>query len=344
MSDHSHGSRTMPICFADSRISGQAGADVAGAGDLNGDGFHDILITAPTRSLPGEDLPGAVYLIYGQRWQAIEGPVFLDDVAVGWTDDVSGHHSTSVDGAGDMDGDGLTDFLVGARLEYTSGPSRVYLKYGRVERFEGLVPMNGADAELTLSGDDAPSVIMELAGAVGVGDLDADGYDDMLIGNRASSDHVPAAYLFYGRPDRLQEIHEVSEADAVFMAQAGPPSGFNQHIAGIGDINGDGHDDFAIQSGYLSNWGEYVNAVFVFIGGDERFAGAIDIAGAKAVFIVHDDDDDENDDCIGSVGSVIAGGGDVNGDGFDDFLIGDSGYCFGFGTQSWVYLVLGVGI
>ena len=98
----------------------------------------------------------------------------------------------------------------------------------------------------------------------GGGDLDGDGYDDLVIVGDGRSERV--AHIFYGRPARFSPVQQLADADARITGQN------NIHFAGsavafAGDINGDGCDDLLMTAEVLVN-GNMDGAAFLFLGGN----------------------------------------------------------------------------
>ncbi len=329
---HGSGGRE-PVRFLDSQTVGSAGKAVAGVGDVDGDGYDDFVVGAPKRAQPDRESVGAVYLVYGQRdWDVVypQESMLLDDVAAGWVNDVDGTIlGVAVAGAGDVNGDGYADILIGADGNGNNTVGRAYLVYGRSARFTGLNNISDTDA-MFISGEVNNSLVGH--SLAGLGDLDLDGYDDMIIGNPDLRGN-DVAYLYYGRPDAFSGTQDLASADTVFKGMTTSFAGPN--LSAAGDVNGDGYGDLVIGAGYLGD-----DAVYLFLGGAQRLPDTLQLAGANTVFFVAPD---ENDPCQGWAGSVVAGGGDVNGDGIDDLLVGAMGHCIGDDAQGYVYLVLGAG-
>ena len=193
----------------------------SGAGDVDGDGFADLLVA------PGD---GTAALWPG-------GPD-------GWNPDraVELHHSDALDdrlwvrsarGAGDVNGDGYDDVVVGAADNGDEAGVAV-LFYGSPA---GLRSPDGP-ADTVVSGEPGSDFGTSVAG---VGDVDADGYDDVVVGapwhDVGANSGVVA--VFSGAPDGLRELPQV------VTPQSGEPYyWFGQGVAAAGDIDGDGHADF----------------------------------------------------------------------------------------------------
>jgi hypothetical protein len=157
----------------------------------------------------------------------------------------------------------------------------------------------------------------------------------MLVGDGHQGRGV---HLFYGGPDRFAGQVSITRSDALIEGPAFSHSG--PVIDTAGDVNGDGFDDFIAVGETRYQDQDGVMTAFLFLGGSLRLNGSLLLDHANARFLIPPDPQAE---CPAWVGSVVAGGGDVNGDGFDDFLIGDTTHCFGGPYYGAVYLVLGVG-
>ncbi len=292
---------------ADAKLLGEyyddrAGGDVAGAGDVNGDGFADLLVGAAYCDRGGAD-SGCAYLVHGP----VSGTVSLASAAailVGENaDDKAGRR---VAAGGDIDGDGHADLLVSA-IHYDHGHTNqgaVYVVYGPVS---GVYNLSTADGVLV--GEDEHDSLGNRAIA-GAGDVNGDGFDDVLIGvdNADSSDGV--AYLVYGPVP--PGITDLSQADARF-------EGGNNDSAGsavsMGDVDGDGYDDVLIGAR-----GE--RAAYLFYGGTglAELSGTYDLTTSAHVTFTDSGGYDW------ATGETAAMTGDVDGDGLADILIGDTSY------------------
>jgi len=174
-----------------------AGSSVAGVGDVNADGYDDVVVGAPSfLDIPDEERPnGAAYLLYGPR----AGSQSLGDATARW----SGEAATDTAGdivapAGDVNGDGQPDVLVGATDEDSNGFSAgaVYVLFGPPP--EGESDLSLADAKIV-----GKHALNEVGDHVGpVGDLNGDGLDDIAIpaiGDSTVAEWSGAVYVFFGR-------------------------------------------------------------------------------------------------------------------------------------------------
>lgn len=226
----------------------------------------------------------------------------------------------AVAGARDLDGDGKDDLLTGA--EY-----RIYAVYG-VPSGEGEL----SDAGGVLVGADDSNIGSVLAG---VGDVDGDGLDDVLVGSLASS----RAFLVFGPISG-----ELSEADA---SAQGDDDDLGEAVAGTGDIDGDGLADLLL--GAPSMTGESASTTGACATEDDEYAdgqyagGALLLVGEAARTLDISDPEARllGEDGGDSVGVALAGLGDVDGDGVPDLLIGAPGQCAAGAWAGTAYVVYG---
>jgi hypothetical protein len=297
-----------------------AGTDVAGVGDVNGDGYADFLITAPGRDAGALD-SGEVYLFLGQATGWSQDMWLSRADASFWGEQAGDAAGTSVAGVGDVNGDGLGDFLIGAPSndEAGAGAGQVYLVLGRAQGWTGDVSLAQADASF-LGENPGDGAGLDVSPA---GDVNGDGLADFLI----SAPH------YHGAAGKVYVI--LGRADASFVGEnSGDLAG--QSVAAAGDVNGDGLGDFLIgawsHDGALNNTGK----VYLILGKTAGWRTEVSLAQADASF--HGETQDE------MAGFPIAGAGDVNGDGLDDFLVGAVGFSDGMNIPEGagkVYLIWG---
>jgi len=290
---------------ADMIITGEGandalGVSVSGAGDINNDGFDDVIVGAGNH--PGGLQTGRVYVFFGGP-----GP-FPISIAAGDADiiitgeAVNDHFGISVSGAGDVNSDGLADVIVGA-----NGQDAAAFNAGRAYVFisgSGPFPISiaAADADFIFTGEGTRD---EFGYSVsGAGDVNNDGFDDVIIGayvNSAVDFRAGRAYVFSGQTgDTMYVITGEGEHDW-----------FGISVAGAGDINADGFDDFVVAAFQRDVLGSNGRA-YVFIGGSGPFPISVTAGDAD---LVH----------IGQPGDLcwsVSGAGDVNSDGFADVIVG----------------------
>jgi hypothetical protein len=276
------------------------GFAVAGAGDMDGDGLSDIIVGAP-------QLPYGAGKVYVFRGNTDLSQVLADPVARlhGRADgDNAGY---SVAGPGDTDGDGLADVLVGAPYDATRGTwaGAAFLVLGG--------PMSGDlsldDADGIFLGEDVENTAGWAVG--GGGDVDGDGLADLLVGadwNSAAGERAGAAYLVLGRP--VPEPGILSDADARLTGEE-PHDRAGGSVASAGDLDGDGYGDLLIGATGVQTAATAVGALHLVYG---PVWGGASLADADLRLV--------GTMSQSRVGWVVAGGGDTDGDGVDDVLIG----------------------
>jgi VCBS repeat-containing protein len=257
------------------RITGQdvfdnAGWSVSSAGDVNGDGFDDVVVGALNN-----DTPGAAYVVFGSA--APPASVDLDAIAAGTGGfKISGENAVdqagfSVSSAGDVDGDGFGDLIVGAQLNDNGGDDAgaAYVVFGSATPVAdvdlGAIP---AGAGIKITGQQADDEAgFSVASA---GDVDGDGFDDLVIG-ALNNDGFGAAYLVFGSatPPTSIDLDTIAAGNGGFRI-TGENTGdlAGRSVSGAGDINGDGFDDLIVGAPGNENGGSFAGAAYVIYGGD----------------------------------------------------------------------------
>ncbi len=265
------------------------GANLAVAGDVNGDGFADLLVSAPQEQMLPGDRRGTVYLHLGSPTGL---PPIAARVLFGFSN--GARYGTGVAGVGDLNRDGFGDIVVGAPLESTIGPGR-----GAAFVYFGGLPLFGAAPTVIAGTNDNDELGRAIAAAA---DVNADGFADVIVG--ASGGPVGIYHGFAAG---------VRQPANRLLAGVSRTVGFGAAVAGVGDTNGDGYADIAVgapsePSGVEPNAGMTRN----YLGspmGVSAFPRAEFASGVR------------ND----AFGSAISSGADINRDGLDDFIVGAPG-------------------
>ena len=252
------------------------------AGDVNGDGFGDIAVGAPRAGTGGR-----VHVFFG----ASEGPRSSPDVSLDAPDGAGSLFGSTLAGVGDVDGDGFGDLVVGAIGEGVT-PGRIYLYLGTPD---------GPSATPARAAVGAGRFASSVAGA---GDVNGDGFADVVVGAYQGAAGAGQAHLFLGSTSGI-----AATSDASWEGMDGAGAQFGFACAGLGDVDGDGFADFAVTApASTSSRGK----VYVFL-------GETDVSAAPMLAV------DGLNTGGGFFGHSVAGAGDVNGDGLSDMVVGAFG-------------------
>jgi hypothetical protein len=298
----------------------RAGSAVAIVGDTNDDGFDDFVVGAFAEDAGGAEA-GAAYLILGPT----SGEFSLADADAKFIGEVGEDHAgLVVAAAGDTDGDGNADFYVGAP-GYDGASSEVgatYLIRGPISEDADL---SFADVRYIGAGSGEESG----SSVANAGDFNGDSLSDVIIGAPNATEggaYVGAAYLVIneytdggmsGEP--FEGTIGLDEADVRWHGvNGGDQAGYS--VSSAGDQNDDGYDDVLIGAPGNDSGGAGSGAAFIVFGGtsflcpDGFLCASLPLADADAKLVGERGDD--------FAGGAVDGGGDVNGDGAPDVVIG----------------------
>ncbi len=288
----------------------RSGSSVSSAGDINRDGFNDILIGSPGND-QGGIMAGKTYLIFGKEsgWSM---DTYLDSADASFFGsrnyDSSG---ISISIEGDVNGDGYHDILI---FGWGSGNGTTNLIFGRTSGLGKDFNLSSADASFVgETGLDRSGISISSGG-----DVNGDGFDDILIGSDLNSEGGTGAgqsYLIMGRDQGWSKGVSLSNSDASFIGESILDySGSKVSI--IGDVNGDGFDDILINSPNNGEGGTGAGQAYLIFG--KRSGWSMDnlLSDADVSF--------QGENNYDHLSFSLCGSGDVNGDGFDDILIGAS--------------------
>ncbi len=353
---------------------GRTGQAVSKAGDLNNDGFGDLIVSAP---YGGNDGSGEAYVVFGTSSTAVSTLMASDlDGSNGFNiigidpNDSLGFYTSGVSEAGDFNGDGIDDVILGADFADPNGQSNAgeaYVVFGSTSGFGASFHLSDLDGTngVILNGIDPGD---QAGASVGSGDFNGDGASDLLIGapggNRADRNDVGETYVVFGSNQFPPTV--VISTEETSPTQTDP---LTVTVSFSDEMTGFTADDITVSGGVLNGsvsttdnrtFTATVNAflnstVFVSVAAD----AATDPSGlgnlaSNTLSVTVDNSmlslaslDGLNGfvlngiDVMDQSGFAVSGAGDINNDGIDDLLIGARYADPGASRSGETYVVFG---
>jgi hypothetical protein len=295
-------------------LKGREGGELFGyclsAGDFDGDSIPDLVVSAPNEwTNPKKQKPGKVYLFLGGKDFASRQPLVF---AANESGDGFG---LSVSLEADLNGDGLTDLVVGAPNSNRNGAlaGMAYIWWGTNK------PVSGAKPSITLR----QGTTNDMFGAsLAVGDVNGDGQSDLIVGapQHNIGDKIPGSVdIYYGG--------KTAKWDRPSLVLNGEATSFLDHfgasVAVVGDVNGDGGNDLLVGAPNVTTSVGEEGRVYLFSGGQVLDATPDMVMDGKTA--------------LGHFGSAVFAAGDINQDGKADFAIQTENAAESRGLVSFYY-------
>ncbi len=282
------------------------------AGDVNGDGFSDIILGSSAYS-NGQTSEGRAFLYYGSGSGLSPAPGTIRE-----SNQAGAKFGTSVSSAGDVNGDGYADILVGAPY-YDNGQA----DEGAAFVYHGS--NSGPSAIPDWSGESNSAGAFFGSSAVSAGDINGDGYGDIIVGAPKYTDlldEAGAVFAYYGSASGLSAAPDWTvESDQGY-------SYFGCSVASAGDVNNDGRQDVIVGSRYYFLGEIAEGAAFVYHGSAAGLSLTPNWTG-------HSNQEDA------SYGFSVSSAGDANLDGYDDIIVGAPLYDDGNTDEGAAFVYLG---
>lgn len=291
------------------------GSSVAGAGDINGDGYSDVLAGGWLAAYPNSG-EGAVWVFLGSATGL--NPVFRHRLE---RNQGGAQFGFSVNSAGDVNGDGFNDVIIGApKFNLFTAPlgppddGAIYIFHGSAGALGvGLNPAPTLTFNTTSLGGERTGWAVSTAG-----DVNGDGYSDVIIGdwqdNIGPEIDEGVAVIYHGSPAGLNTTPVTTIQGTVADRWLG------RSVSTAGDVNGDGYADVIIGAGQFTNGQTREGAAFVHLGSPTGIN--------SSPFLRY-----ESNQINGYMGEWVSTAGDVNGDGYSDMIVGIIGQTGGGGAQ-----------
>ncbi|CAB9543647.1 hypothetical protein formerly called flagellar hook-length control protein FliK, partial [Bathymodiolus brooksi thiotrophic gill symbiont] len=305
----------------------ESGISVSTAGDINGDGLDDLIVG----SAKAESRAGKSYVIFGKT----DGTVInLSAIGTGGFvingENANDQSSTSISNAGDVNGDGLDDLIVGAFRADVSGKSdagKSYVIFGKKDStaIDLSAIASGSDTGgFVINGEDVDDISGRSVS--NAGDVNGDGLDDLIVGAKLadpdSKSNAGKSYVVFGKTDSTAiNLSAIASGTGGFVINGEDVDDVSGSVSTAGDVNGDGLDDLIVGTPYKTQNGiSKVGKFHVIFGKKDNTAIDLSaIASGTGGFVI-------NGENVSSFRDIsVSTAGDVNGDGLDDLIVGAIG-------------------
>jgi hypothetical protein len=327
----------------------QSGIAVSAAGDVNGDGLDDLIIGAYGADPNGINNSGSSYVVFG-RSTGIAATINLSTLSGSngfRLDGVAARDYTgyAVSAAGDLNGDGLDDLIIGAPFADPNGnvSGSSYVVFGRSTGFAAAINLSTLDGGTGFRLDGVVAGDYSGLAVSAAGDVNGDGLDDLMIG-AANADpngsDSGSSYVMFGRSTGFAptiNLSTLSGSNGFRLDGVAERDFSGLAVSAAGDVNGDGIDDLIIGARGATPNGSRSGSSYVVFGRSTGYASAINLStlnGSNGFRL-------DGVTAFDGSGQDVSAAGDVNGDGLDDLIIGAYGAGPNGGYSGSSYVVFG---
>ncbi|MDW8328155.1 MAG: integrin alpha, partial [Anaerolineales bacterium] len=294
------------------------GFSVASAGDVNGDGFSDVIVGAPIFDNPDAS-EGAAFVYHGSASGLSTTPNWTAE-----SDQTGALFGISVASAGDVNGDGFSDVIVGADFydnpDFNEGAAFVW--HGSSSGVNGGINGNPSNAAWFAEGNQVGAQFGSLVASAG--DVNGDGYSDVIVGAYAFDNpdlDEGVAFVWHGSSSGVNGGTNGNPTNAAWSAESNQGfEYFGYSVASAGDVNGDGFSDVIVGSPYRDSGETDEGVAFVWHGSSSGVNGGTNGNPTNAAWSAQSNQD------YAYLSYSVATAGDVNGDGYSDVIVGASGF------------------
>lgn len=304
------------------------GGSVSNAGDVNGDGFDDVIVGAYGADSNGSH-SGSSYVVFG-KLSGFNATMSLTDLDGSNGFRMNGvsrndYSGKAVSNAGDVNGDGLDDLIVGAYRADPNGSysGSSYVVFGKSSGFNATMSLGELAGSNGFRIDGVSEQDQSGRSVSSAGDVNGDGFDDVIVGafNADPNEvYTGSSYVIFGKSSNFESRIDLSKLNGSngFRLDGSEYDFLGDSVSSAGDINGDGLDDLILSASQADPNGPDSGSSYVVLGKSSGFEAIINLSRLNGNNGFRLDGEKQFD----FSGYSVSNAGDVNGDGFDDVIIG----------------------